>query len=168
MPKKEVIDAKAKRVEAVTEQFNNATTAIVVNYRGLNVAEVTDLRKQLRDAGVSFSVIKNNIAVRASKEAGYEELGDLFKGPTAVAFSEEDPIAPAKVLKHFADNTEAVEIKGGILENKIATLQEIDEFAALPSRDESISILASMLQSPVRKFAIAVKAVAEKGDGDAA
>ena len=168
MPKKEVINAKAKRVEAVTEQFNNATTAIVVNYRGLNVAEVTDLRKQLRDAGVSFSVIKNNIAVRASKEAGYEELGDLFKGPTAVAFSDEDPIAPAKVLKHFADNTEAVEIKGGILENKIATLQEIDEFASLPSRDESISILASMLQSPVRKFAIAVKAVAEKGDGDAA
>lgn len=168
MPKKEVIDAKAKRVEAVTEQFNNATTAIVVNYRGLNVAEVTDLRKQLRDAGVSFSVIKNNIAVRASKEAGYEELGDLFKGPTAVAFSDEDPIAPAKVLKHFADNTEAVEIKGGILENKIATLQEIDEFASLPSRDESISILASMLQSPVRKFAIAVKAVAEKGDGDVA
>lgn len=168
MPKKEVIDAKAKRVEAVTEQFNNATTAIVVNYRGLNVAEVTDLRKQLRDAGVSFSVIKNNIAVRASKEAGYEEFGDLFKGPTAVAFSDEDPIAPAKVLKHFADNTEAVEIKGGILENKIATLQEIDEFASLPSRDESISILASMLQSPVRKFAIAVKAVAEKGDGDAA
>ena len=168
MPKKEVIDAKAKRVEAVTEQFNNATTAIVVNYRGLNVAEVTDLRKQLRDAGVSFSVIKNNIAVRASKEAGYEELGNLFKGPTAVAFSDEDPIAPAKVLKHFADNTEAVEIKGGILENKIATLQEIDEFASLPSRDESISILASMLQSPVRKFAIAVKAVAEKGDGDAA
>ncbi|MGQ2282438.1 50S ribosomal protein L10 [Apilactobacillus kunkeei] len=168
MPKKEVIDAKAKRVEAVTEQFNNATTAIVVNYRGLNVAEVTDLRKQLRDAGVSFSVIKNNIAVRASKEAGYEELGDLFKGPTAVAFSDEDPIAPAKVLKHFADNTEAVEIKGGILENKVATLQEIDEFASLPSRDESISILASMLQSPVRKFAIAVKAVAEKGDGDAA
>ncbi|KPN79956.1 50S ribosomal protein L10 [Apilactobacillus zhangqiuensis] len=168
MPKKEVIDAKAKRVEAVTEQFNNSTTAIVVNYRGLNVAEVTDLRKQLRDAGVSFSVIKNNIAVRASKEAGYEELGDLFKGPTAVAFSDEDPIAPAKVLKHFADNTEAVEIKGGILENKIATLQEIDEFASLPSREESISILASMLQSPVRKFAIAVKAVAEKGDGDAA
>lgn len=168
MPKKEVIHAKAKRVEAVTEQFNNATTAIVVNYRGLNVAEVTDLRKQLRDAGVSFSVIKNNIAVRASKEAGYEELGDLFKGPTAVAFSDEDPIAPAKVLKHFADNTDAVEIKGGILENKIATLQEIDEFASLPSRDESISILASMLQSPVRKFAIAVKAVAEKGDGDAA
>ena len=168
MPKKEVIDAKAKRVEAVTEQINKTTTAIVVNYRGLNVAEVTDLRKQLRDAGVSFSVIKNNIAVRASKEAGYEELGDLFKGPTAVAFSDEDPIAPAKVLKHFADNTDAVEIKGGILENKIATLQEIDEFASLPSRDESISILASMLQSPVRKFAIAVKAVAEKGDGDVA
>ena len=168
MPKKEVIDAKAQRVEAVTEQFNNATTAIVVNYRGLNVAEVTDLRKQLRDAGVSFSVIKNNIAVRASKEAGYEELGDLFKGPTAVAFSDEDPIAPAKVLKHFADNTEAVEIKGGILESKVSTLAEIEEFASLPSREDSISILASMLQSPVRKFAIAVKAVAEKGDGDAA
>lgn len=168
MPKKEVIDAKAKRVEEVTEQFKNATTAIVVNYRGLNVAEVTDLRKQLRDAGVSFNVIKNNIAVRASKEAGYEELGDLFKGPTAVAFSDEDPIAPAKVLKNFADNTEAVEIKGGILESKVSTLAEIEEFASLPSREDSISILASMLQSPVRKFAIAVKAVAEKGDGDVA
>lgn len=168
MPKKEVIDAKAKRVEAVTEQFNNANAAIVVNYRGLNVAEVTDLRKQLRDAGVSFNVIKNNIAVRAAKEAGYDELSDLFKGPTAVAFSDEDPIAPAKVLKHFADNTEAVEIKGGILENEVATLDKINAYAALPSREESIATIASMLQSPVRKFAVAVKAVAEKGDGDAA
>ncbi|UQS85047.1 50S ribosomal protein L10 [Apilactobacillus apisilvae] len=168
MPKKQVIDAKAKRVEAVTEKFNNATSAIIINYRGLNVAEVTDLRKQLRDANVAFNVIKNNIAVRASKEAGYEELGDLFKGPTAVAFSDEDPIAPAKILKNFADNTDAVELKGGILENKVASLDEIEAFASLPSREESISTLANILQAPVRKFAIAVKAVAEKDDGDAA
>ncbi|TPR12531.1 50S ribosomal protein L10 [Apilactobacillus timberlakei] len=168
MPKKAVIDAKAKRVEAVTEKFNNATSAIIINYRGLNVEEVTDLRKQLRDSNVAFNVIKNNIAVRASKEAGYEELGDLFKGPTAVAFSDEDPIAPAKILKNFADNTDAVELKGGVLENKVASLDEIEEFASLPSREESISTLANILQAPVRKFAIAVKAVAEKDDGDAA
>lgn len=168
MPKKAVIDAKVKRVEAVTEKFNNATSAIIINYRGLNVEEVTDLRKQLRDSNVAFNVIKNNIAVRASKEAGYEELGDLFKGPTAVAFSDEDPIAPAKILKNFADNTDAVELKGGVLENKVASLDEIEEFASLPSREESISTLANILQAPVRKFAIAVKAVAEKDDGDAA
>lgn len=169
MPKKDLIDAKAKKVDVVTKQFKDAVSAIVVNYRGLSVAEVTDLRKQLRDAGVQFSVVKNNIVKRAADATGYEGLDEVFSGPTAVAFSNEDPVAPAKILKKFADNTDAVEIKGGIIEDKIATLDEINTFATLPSREELLSTLANILQDPVRKFALAVKAVSEKdNDGDAA
>ena len=105
---KETVAIKAKEVDAVTERFNNAQSAIVVDYRGLTVAEVTDLRKQLREAGVSMSVIKNKILTRAAEKAGYKELNDTFAGPTAVAFSDEDAIAPAKVLKKFADEHDSL------------------------------------------------------------
>ncbi|GEO75228.1 50S ribosomal protein L10 [Levilactobacillus namurensis] len=165
----EAIAIKAKKVDAVVEQFNNATSAIVVDYRGLTVAQVTDLRKQLRDAGVQMSVIKNKVLTRAAEKAGYADLNDVFAGPTAVAFSNEDPIAPAKILKKFADSVDALEIKGGYIEGKIMPVDEINVYATLPSREDLLSMLASELQAPIRNVAYAIKAVAEKGDdGEAA
>ncbi|WP_258115376.1 50S ribosomal protein L10 [Levilactobacillus yiduensis] len=165
----QAIAIKAKKVDEVVEKFNNATSAIVVDYRGLTVEQVTDLRKQLRDAGVQLNVIKNKVLVRAAEKAGYEGLNELFAGPTAVAFSDEDPIAPAKVLKNFADNVDALEIKGGYIEDKIMSIDEINTYATLPSREDLLSMLANVLQAPVRNVAYAVKAIAEKGDeGDAA
>ncbi|MCH5464856.1 50S ribosomal protein L10 [Levilactobacillus tujiorum] len=165
----QAIAIKSKKVDEVVEKFNNATSAIVVDYRGLTVEQVTDLRKQLRDAGVHMSVIKNKILVRAAEKAGYEGLNELFAGPTAVAFSDEDPIAPAKILKNFADSVDALEIKGGYIEGKIMSIDDINTYATLPSREDLLSMLANVLQAPVRNVAYAVKAIAEKGDeGDAA
>jgi len=165
----QAIAVKAKKVEDVVEKFNNATSAIVVDYRGLTVAQATELRKELREAGVHLNVIKNKVLTRAADKAGYGELNDIFNGPTAVAFSNEDAIAPAKVLKKFSDNVDALEIKGGYIEGKIMSVDELNVFATLPSREDLLSMLANVLQAPIRNVAYAVKAVAEKGDaGDAA
>lgn len=156
------IAKKAEAVKNVNEMLTNAETAIVVDYRGLTVAEVTDLRKQLRDAGIKMMVIKNKILERAVEGTDYEDLKSTFVGPTAVAFSDEDAIAPAKILKKFADDHEALEIKGGFIEKKVQTLDKINEYATLPSREDLLSMLASALQDPMRKIARAVKAVADK------
>ncbi len=156
------IAKKAEAVKNVNEMLTNAETAIVVDYLGLTVAEVTDLRKQLRDAGIKMMVIKNKILERAVEGTDYEDLKSTFVGPTAVAFSDEDAIAPAKILKKFADDHEALEIKGGFIEKKVQTLDKINEYATLPSREDLLSMLASALQDPMRKIARAVKAVADK------
>ena len=165
---KETVAVKAQKVEEVTEQLNKSVSAIVVDYRGLTVEEVTDLRKQLRDAGVKMEVIKNKVMVRAAEKAGYADMNDVFSGPTAVAFSEEDPIAPAKILANFAKTADALQLKGGMVEGKVATLEEIQEYATMPSREELLATIANLLQAPVRNVAYAVKAIAEKGDEDAA
>ncbi len=158
------IAKKAEVVKNVNEMLTNAETAIVVDYRGLTVAEVTDLRKQLRDAGIKMMVIKNKILERAVEGTDYEDLKSTFVGPTAVAFSDEDAIAPAKILKKFADDHEALEIKGGFIEKKVQTLDKINEYATMPSREDLLSMLASALQDPMRKIARAVKAIADKED----
>ncbi|AVK61904.1 50S ribosomal protein L10 [Lactobacillus sp. CBA3606] len=165
---KETVAIKAKEVEEVTAQLKSAVSAIVVDYRGLTVEQVTDLRKQLREAGVKMRVIKNKIMVRAAEKAGYADMNDVFSGPTAVAFSEEDPVAPAKILANFAKTADALQLKGGVIEGKVASLEEVQEYATLPSREELLATIANMLQAPVRNVAYAVKAVAEKGDEDAA
>ena len=158
------IAKKAEIVKDTQALLNDAQSAIVVDYRGLTVAEVTDLRKQLRDAGVKMSVIKNKILDRAVEGTDYEDLKSTFVGPTAVAFSNEDPIAPAKILKNFADDHDALEIKGGFIEKSVKTLDEINEYANMPGREELLSMLASALQDPMRKIARAVKAIADKED----
>ncbi len=158
------IAKKAEIVKQTTDMLNAAQSAIVVDYLGLTVAEVTDLRKQLRDAGIQMSVIKNKILDRAVEGTDYEDLRSTFVGPTAVALSDEDPIAPAKILKKFADDHDALEIKGGFIEKSVKTLDEINEYANMPGREELLSMLASALQDPMRKIARAVKAIADKED----
>ena len=130
------IAKKAEEVKSVNAQLLAAESAIVVDYRGLTVEEVTDLRKQLRDANIKMSVIKNKILERAVEGTDYEDLKATFVGPTAVAFSDEDPIAPAKILKKFADDHDALEIKGGIIEKKVQTLDAINEYATMPGRED--------------------------------
>ena len=158
------IAKKAEAVKVANGLLTDAESAIVVDYRGLTVDEVTDLRKQLRDAGVKMVVIKNKILERAIEGTDYDDLKATFVGPTAIAFSNEDPIAPAKILKKYAEDHDALEIKGGFIEKDVKTLDEINEFADLPSREDLLSMLASALQDPMRKIARAVKAVADKGD----
>ena len=156
------IAKKAAIVDEVTEKFSAAASAVIVDYRGLTVEQLTELRKQLRDANVEMKVIKNSILVRAAEKAGLNGLEEVFSGPTAVAFSNEDVVAPAKIIDEFAKTAEKLEIKGGIIEGKVASIEEITALAKLPNRDGLLSMLLSVLQAPVRNVAYAVKAVAEK------
>lgn len=156
------IEAKKVRVEEITEKFQTAATAVVVDYRGLSVSQVTELRKQLREAGVEFKVYKNTMTRRAVEVAGLEGLNESLTGPNAIAFSTEDVVAPAKILNDFAKKNENLEIKAGVIEGAIATADDIKALAELPSREGLLSMLLSVLQAPMRNFALATKAVAEQ------
>ncbi len=162
------IAKKASLVDEVVEKFQNAASVVIMDYRGLTVAEVTELRKQLREAGVEMKVIKNAILTRAAEKAGLPGLDEVFTGPTAIAFSNEDVVAPAKIIDEFAGKAKALEIKGGVIENKVASVEEIQALAKLPNREGLLSMLLSVLQAPVRNVAYAVKAVAEDKEGNAA
>ena len=163
-----IIAKKAQLVTEVAEQFKNASSVVVVDYLGITVEEATNLRAELRKAGVQFAVIKNSILTRAAKEAGLEGMDDIFKGPSAVAFSNDDVVAPAKILADFAKKVEALEIKAGVIEGKVSSKEEIEALAKLPNREGLLSMLLSVLQAPVRNTALAFKAVADQKDGAAA
>lgn len=168
MSKASVLARKEELVNDITKKFQDAQAVIVVDYRGLTVGEVTDLRKQLRDAGIEMRVLKNTMLRRAAEAAGLEGMEDIFKGPTAVAFSNEEVVAPAKIMAEFAKTAENLEIKGGVLEGKVASVEEINQIATLPSREGLLSMLLSVLQAPVRNTALAVKAVATQKEEEAA
>ncbi len=163
-----IIAKKAQQVSEVAEQFKNATSVVVVDYLGITVEQATNLRTELRNAGVQFAVVKNGILSRATKEAGLEGMDDIFKGPSAVAFSNDDVVAPAKILADFAKKVEALEIKAGVIEGKVSSKEEIEALAKLPNREGLLSMLLSVLQAPVRNTALAFKAVADQKDGAAA
>lgn len=156
------IEHKKVQVDEVAEKFSNAVSAVVVDYRGLSVQESTELRKALRAEGVEFKVIKNNILRRAAEKAGFEGLADAFTGPSAIAFSEEDAVAPARILHDFAKEHPVLEFKGGFIERKVVDIDTISEVATLPNREGMLSMLLSVLQAPVRNFAYAVKQISEK------
>ncbi|AIF42037.1 50S ribosomal protein L10 [Virgibacillus sp. SK37] len=157
-----IIEKKKQIVEEIADKFRASQTAVVVDYRGLDVAEVTELRKQLREAGIDFKVYKNTMTRRAVEAAELNDLSDVLVGPNAVAFSTEDVVAPARILNDFAKKHEALEIKGGVIEGKVATLEQIKELADLPNYEGMVSMLLSVLQAPVRNFAYATKAIAEQ------
>jgi large subunit ribosomal protein L10 len=162
------IAKKAQEVEVVTAKLKEAASVVVVDYRGLTVEQVTDLRKQLRDANIEMKVIKNGILRRAAEAAGLEGMEDVFVGPTAVAFSNEDVVAPAKIMNDFAKNADKLEIKGGIIEGNVSSVEEIVALAKLPSREGLLSMLLSVLQAPVRDVAYAVKAVSDSKEEEVA
>ena len=162
------IAKKAQEVEVVTAKLKESASVVVVDYRGLTVDEVTSLRKQLRDANIEMKVIKNGILRRAAVAAGLEGLDEVFVGPTAVAFSNEDVVAPAKIMNDFAKTADKLEIKGGIIEGNVSSVEEIVALAKLPSREGLLSMLLSVLQAPVRNVAYAVKAVSEAKEEEVA
>ncbi|HHU5273517.1 TPA: 50S ribosomal protein L10 [Streptococcus agalactiae] len=159
-----IIAKKAEQVELIAEKMKAAASIVVVDSRGLTVEQDTNLRRSLRESDVEFKVIKNSILARAAEKAGLEDLKELFVGPSAVAFSNEDVIAPAKVISDFAKDAEALEIKGGSVDGKFTSVEEINALAKLPNKEGMLSMLLSVLQAPVRNIAYAVKAVAEKDE----
>ncbi len=157
-----IIEHKKQIVSEIADKLRNSKSTILVDYRGLDVAEVTELRQQLREAGVDFKVYKNTMTRRATEEAELTELNETLVGPTAIAFSDEDVVAPAKILNNFAKDHDALEIKGGVIEGNVASLEQIKELADLPNYEGLVSMLLSVLQAPVRNFAYVTKAVAEQ------
>jgi large subunit ribosomal protein L10 len=166
MPKEATIAKKAAVVDEVTDKFSRAKSAVVVDYLGLTVEEDTNLRKQLRDEGVELEVIKNTYLRRAAEKSGYEGLDDTFTGPTAVAFSYEDVAAPARVIYKFAKTAKNLEVKGGMIEGKVASMDQLSELSTLPDREGLLSMLLSVLQAPVRNVAYALNAVADSKGND--
>ncbi|CAM4484015.1 50S ribosomal protein L10 [Paenibacillus tarimensis] len=167
MANAKIIQEKQQSVDEITAKLRESSCTVVADYRGLNVAQVTELRKQLREAGVEFQVLKNTLVRRATANAELTELDAVLTGPTAVAFSKEDAVAPAKILSDFAKKNEALKVKGGVVEGRVFDAAEMKALADLPSREGLLSMLLSVLQAPMRNFALAVKAVAEKQEQEA-
>lgn len=158
--KQNVLDAKKAVVDEIATKFNDAASAIIVEYRGLTVAEITELRRLLRAEEVDFKVYKNSMATRAAEVAKLEGLNESLKGPNAIAFGN-DAVAPARVLAKFAKDHSALVIKSGVIEGSIVDTETINRFAKLPNKEGMIAMFLGCLQSPVIKFACAVKAVSE-------
>ena len=160
---KEIIAKKAAIVEEVFEKFNNASSVVVVDYRGLTVAEDTQLRKQLREAGVSYKVYKNTYVSRAVEGTDFESLREVLEGPSAFAVSAEDATAPARVISEFAKKAPKLEIKAGVVEGTFYDAEGMKAIAEIPSRDVLVSRLLGSLQSPITNLARVIKQIAEKG-----
>lgn len=159
-----IIDSKKAVVSEIAQKMKESQSTVVVEYRGLSVAEVTQLRRDLRAEGVDFKVYKNSLAQRAAIEAGADDLAKDLIGPNAIAFGG-DAVAPARVLAKFAKKHEFLVLKSGIVEGKVVDVNTINELSNLPNREGMLSMLLSCLQSPVRGFACAVKAVADAKEG---
>ncbi|GAX89332.1 50S ribosomal protein L10 [Effusibacillus lacus] len=155
-------EEKAQLVQEISQKLRDSKSTIVTDYRGLTVAEVTELRKKLREAGIEYKVLKNTMTRRATAEVGLSELDQHLTGPTAIAFSYDDVVAPAKILNDFAKTHKALELKAGVVEGRVVGLEEVKALAELPSREGLLSMLLSVLQAPMRNFAYAVKQVADQ------
>ena len=161
MPSEKILAAKQQRVEDLTSELKGATTYVFVATRGLTVAQDTEMRAELRKNGVKFEVIKNTVLRRVFAELGFDGLDEVFKGPTAVGYSN-DIIAPAKVLAKYSKDIEPMEIKGGIIDGKVASLDEVMALSQVPDPTTLQTQVAYSLLFPFTKLAMLVKAVAEK------
>lgn len=177
--KEEKLQMKTQLVEEIKEKIENAQSIVIVNYRGLNVSEVTELRANFREAGVDYKVYKNTMMRRAFAELGFSELDEILKGPSAVAFSMEDAVAGAKVASNFSADHEKLEIKSGIVDGKIISVEEVKDLAKLPSREvlvaqvlgglnAPIQGLANVLTGNLKGLAVVLQAIADKKEQETA
>ncbi len=156
------LENKKVVVGDITEKMKESKVFIVADYRGLTVAEVTKLRKELREAGIEFKVMKNTLMNIAANDLGLEGIQDYFKGPTAVAFGTDDVVAPAQILAKFAKQYPALEIKAGVLEGNFVSADEIKALADLPPREVLLAKLANVMQSPITGMATVLQGPIKK------
>lgn len=159
MANEKIIAQKQEEVSKLAERIKNAKFVLLADYRGITVADVTDLRAQLRKSSTEYSVIKNNIIKRALKEANIEGLDDQLEGPTAIIIDNNDYLAASKVMYKYTKDHDFYKIKGGILEGKTVTTEEIVELAKLPSKEELLSKLAGGLLGTISKLAVGLEQV---------
>ena len=159
MANKNIIKQKEEEVNALAEKMKNAKLILFTDYRGINVEDVTKLRKTLRDSKTEYKIIKNNISKRALEKCEITGLDTAVEGPTAVIISEEDYLEPAKAIYNYSKNNDFYKIKGGIIEGKVMTAEEIITLAKLPSRQELIAKLAGALLGNITKLAVVLDSV---------
>lgn len=151
------LEEKQQIVDELRDKFNRSKVVIVTDYKGLDVAKMTDLRRQLKDAGVEYQVVKNTLLVRASEDTDVSAIQDVFKGPSAVAFAYDDPVPPAKVLTQFAKDNDKLEIKAGVMNGKVLNHDGIMALSKLPSREvllgQVLSVMHAVPTSMVRALA---------------
>ena len=157
------VELKQPVVQEISENVKDAQSVVVVDYRGLTVAEDTQLRRELRQAGVTYKVYKNTMMNFAFKDTDFESLSDVLEGPSAIAISKEDATAPARVLAKFAKDAPALEIKAGVVEGTYYDADGMKAIASVPSREELLSKLLGSIQSPIANFARVLKQIAENG-----
>ncbi|MBR1803152.1 MAG: 50S ribosomal protein L10 [Clostridia bacterium] len=154
-----ILEQKEKAVKELAEKMKEAKVILLTDYRGINVADVTKLRTELRNTNSEYKVIKNNIIKRALNANGETGLDDLLEGPTALVMGTEDYLEPSKVIYNFSKNNDFYKIKGGIIDGKVMTAEEIITLAKLPSRQELMAKLAGCLLGNITKLAVALDAV---------
>ena len=159
MASEKIIAQKKEEVKLLAEEMKNAKLILLTEYRGINVENDTTLRSDLRKVNAKYTVIKNNITRRALEECGITGLEDSLEGPTAVVLSNEDYLEPSKVIYNFSKNNEYYKIKGGVIEGKVMTAEEIITLAKLPSRETLLSMLAGALLGNISKIAVALNEV---------
>lgn len=159
MANEKIIKQKDEEVKALAETMKESKIVLLTDYRGINVTDVTNLRKTLREANSEYKVIKNNITRRALKECGLEGLDEALIGPTAVILGKNDYLEPAKAIYEFTKKNDFYKIKGGIVEGKVMTAEEIVTLAKLPSKETLLSMLAGALLGNISKFAVALDQV---------
>ena len=157
------VELKQPIVDEISGVIKDAQSVVVVDYRGLTVSEDTQLRKQLREAGVSYKVYKNTLVSRAVEGTEFESLRDVLEGPSAFAVSTDDATAPARILAKFAKTAPALEIKAGVVEGTYYDAEGMKAIASVPSRDELLSKLLGSLQSPITNLARVLNQIAEQG-----
>ena len=161
------VELKAPIVQEISDSIKDAQSVVIVDYRGLTVAEDTQLRKQLREAGVTYKVYKNTFMNFAFKGTEFESLSGVLEGPNAIAISTTDATAPARVLAEFAKKAPALEIKAGVVEGNFYDADGMKTISSIPSREVLLSKLLGRIQSPITTFARVIKQIAEQG-GEAA
>ncbi len=167
MPSNSILVQKQQLVADLAEQIKNSAAGVVVNYQGITVDKDTAMRKALRQAGVKYVVMKNTMTGRACDIVGYGEMKQYLTGMTAIAISEKDPVVAAKVLKKYADEVESFNILAGYVDGAVIDAKTVNELADIPNKETLIAKLLGSIQSPLYKFAYAIKAVCDK-DGEAA
>ncbi len=166
MPSKQILEQKQAIVADLVEKLRAAQSGVVVNYQGITVEADTQLRKEFRAAGVTYMVMKNTMTARACEEVGYGDMKQYLEGMTAIAISGEDPIAPAKIAKAYADKVESFSIKAGFLDGAVIDAAKVEELATIPSRETMIARILGSLTGPMRNLAYALQSVVDKNGAE--
>lgn len=167
MPSTAILEKKKQMVADLSERIKGSCAGVIVDYKGINVEDDTKLRKELREAGVEYTVVKNTILGRAAQDAGLDGLDSVLEGTTAIATSVDDYVASARILGKYADGHDNFNLKSGYLDGEVISLEKLIALSKLPSREVLLATVCSVFNAPIAAFARAVQAIVDKGGVEA-